>query len=70
MTENSKRFNIILNSDELQGLVNLIDAGVKHTGIAMVKNAAYLIGKLEQAEEIKPELKEVKKPSAKPRSNS
>ena len=60
-----------LTDEELQALVNLIDAGVKHTGIAMVKNAAYLIGKLEQAEEIKPELKEVKsKASAKPRSNS
>jgi hypothetical protein len=52
---------LLLTDEELQALVNLIDAGVKHTGVAMVKNAAYLLGKLEAAEEVKPELKEVKK---------
>jgi hypothetical protein len=52
---------VLLTDEELHALVNLIDAGVKHTGIAMVKNAAYLLGKLEAAEEVKPELTEVKK---------
>jgi hypothetical protein len=52
---------LLLTDEELQALVNLIDAGVKHTGVAMVKNAAYLLGKLEAAEEVKPELTEVKK---------
>ena len=53
---------LLLNDDEIQALVNLIDAGVKHTGISMVQNAAYLITKLNQAEEFKPqtELKPIK----------
>ena len=41
-----------LTDQEIQVLVNLIDAGVKHAGISMVKNAAVLLGKLKQAEEI------------------
>ena len=44
---------LLLNDNEIQALVNLIDAGVKHTGIGMVENAAYLLGKLKQAEEVK-----------------
>ena len=44
---------IQLSDEEIQALVNLMDAGVKHLGIASVKNAAYLLGKLEQAEELK-----------------
>jgi hypothetical protein len=52
---------LLLTDNEIQALVNLIDAGVKHTGIAQVENAAYLLGKLKAAEEVKePESKALK----------
>jgi hypothetical protein len=52
---------LLLNDNEIQALVNLIDAGIKHTGVAMVENAAYLLGKLKAAEEVKePEKKPLK----------
>ena len=50
---------LLLNDNEIQALVNLIDAGIKHTGVAMVDNAAYLLGKLKAAEEV-PESKALK----------
>lgn len=40
---------IELNSDELQALAGLMDAGIKSVGLAGVKTAATLLAKLEAA---------------------
>ena len=49
-----------LTDQEIQALVNLMDAGVKSLGLSSVKNAAHLLTKLENAEEIKEVAKKVK----------
>lgn len=40
---------IILKQDELTALAGLMDAGIKATGLASVKQAASLLAKLEAA---------------------
>ena len=40
---------------ELQALADLMNAGVMHLGLSSVKNAAALLIKIEQAEEVKPD---------------
>ena len=52
--------SVELTDQEIQAMVNLMDAGVKHMGIASVKNAAHLLTKLENAEEVKEPAKKVK----------
>jgi len=44
---------IELTDTEIQVLADLMNAGVKALGLQSVKNAAYLLGKLENAEEVK-----------------
>ena len=59
-----------LTDQEAQVTIGLLlSVPYAQVGSNGLKNAAAIITRLEQAEEIKPELKEVKKPSAKPRTN-
>ena len=41
-----------LTEEEIQALVNLMDAGVKALGLQSVKNAAHLLTKLETAKDV------------------
>jgi len=50
---------IELTNEEIQVLAGLMDAGVKSLGLNCVKNAAYLLSKLEQAQDVEPKEKEV-----------
>lgn len=45
---------IRMTAEEIKALLNLMDAGVKHLGLAACNNAAALLQKLEQAEDEKP----------------
>ena len=49
-----------LTDQEIQALINILDAGVKALGLSCVKNASYLLTKLENAEEVKEAVKKVK----------
>ena len=51
----SDKKNVILTDAEINALAQLLDAGVKTLGLACVKNAAHLLTKLEQAEEVEDE---------------
>ena len=44
---------LLLTDEEIQALVNLMDAGVRQQGISAARSAAHLLTKLEQAEEVK-----------------
>jgi len=44
--------SVELSDQEIQALVNLMDAGVKHMGISAAKNAAHLLTKLEAAKDV------------------
>jgi hypothetical protein len=44
--------SIELTDEEIQALADLMNAGVKHIGLACVKNAAHLLTKLEGAKPV------------------
>ena len=48
---------VLYNDAEIQALAELMDAGVRATGLKSVHNASALLRKLEQAEEIKDDSK-------------
>jgi len=53
---------ITLRDEELQALIDLMNAGVKAIGLNSVKIAAHLLGILERAEEVEAQGVSVKEP--------
>lgn len=52
----SKTFNLELTEQEIEALVNLLDAGVRHQGLNAATNAAFLMQKINAA--MKPKAEE------------
>lgn len=53
-----EKFKLELTKEELETIAQLIDAGLRAQGLSMVKQAAFIISKLEEAEPIKQEMEE------------
>lgn len=52
-------FTLELTEQELQALAGLLDAGVRHTGLRAIKDAAGLLAKIERATTDTAEIKDV-----------
>lgn len=48
-----EEFELKLNKNDLELLAQLIDLGVRAQGLSVAKQAAYIIEKLEAAEQVK-----------------